>query len=65
MQYSAGEQASDALKKAQANPQFQQIVEQVRSGAEILKCYRGTTSVSYLQDGATVSHSESIFEDLK
>ena len=41
------------------------IIEQVRAGSEILKCYRGTAAVKYLQDGATVTHSESVFEDLK
>ncbi len=41
------------------------VIEQIRAGAEILKCYRGTTSVTYLEDGVTVTHRESIFEDLK
>ncbi|MEX2027738.1 MAG: hypothetical protein WEH44_10555, partial [Pirellulaceae bacterium] len=43
-----------------ANQHAKAIIEQIHAGAEILKCFRGTTSVSYLQDGATVTHSESI-----
>jgi hypothetical protein len=60
-----GDDAAAALKRAAEHPQFKDYFEQIRTGAEILKCYRGTTSVSYLEDGATVSHSESVFEDLK
>jgi hypothetical protein len=62
---SPGDNEAESLKRAEDQPQVKQILDQIRTGAEILKCYRGTTSVSYLQDGATVSHSESIFEDLK
>ena len=61
---SAGDDEAESLSR-KAQPQVKQILDQIRTGAEILKCYRGTTSVSYLQDSATVSHSESIFEDLK
>jgi hypothetical protein len=46
-------------------PDVQTILEQVKTGAEILKCYRGTTSVTYSQNGTLVTHRESIFEDLK
>jgi hypothetical protein len=46
-------------------PDAKFIIEQIRAGAEILKCYHGTTSVTYLEGGATVTHRESIFEDLK
>jgi hypothetical protein len=55
----------DSENEDENKPDAKFIIEQVRAGAEILKCYRGTTSVSYLQDGATVTHRESIFEDLK
>jgi hypothetical protein len=49
----------------EGKPDAKFIIEQIRAGAEILKCYRGTTSVTYLEDGATVTHRESVFEDLK
>jgi hypothetical protein len=55
----------DSENEDENKPDAKFILEQVRAGAEILKCYRGTTSVSYLQDGATVTHRESIFEDVK
>jgi hypothetical protein len=55
----------DGAENANAPPNVKAILDQVATGAEILKCYRGTTSVSYLQDGATVTHRESVFEDLK
>jgi hypothetical protein len=48
-----------------ADAQAKAIIEQIGTGAEILKCYRGTTSVTYGEDGATVTHRESVFEDLK
>ena len=38
---------------------------QVRTLLEVLKCYRGTTSASYLEDGVLVTHTESVVEDLK
>jgi len=55
----------DSENENENKPDAKFIIEQVRAGTEILKCYRGTTSVSYLQDGATVTHRESVFEDLK
>jgi hypothetical protein len=55
----------DSENESENKPDAKFIIEQVRAGAEILKCYRGTTSVSYSQDGATVTHRESIFEDVK
>jgi hypothetical protein len=48
-----------------AEAQGKMIIEQIGTAAEILKCYRGTTSVTYLEEGATVTHRESVFEDLK
>jgi hypothetical protein len=43
----------------------EEILEQVREGAEILKCFRGYSSVSRVEDNAVVTHHESVFEDLK
>jgi hypothetical protein len=48
-----------------AEAQAKAIIEQIGTGAEILKCYRGTTSVTYIEDGATVTRRESVFEDLR
>jgi hypothetical protein len=46
-------------------PDVSAILTQVQTGAEILKCYRGTASMTYNQNGATVTHRQSIFEDLE
>ena len=54
-----------SIKTAPPGPKAKAIIEQIGTGAEILKCYRGTTSVTYLEDGATVTHRESVFEDVK
>ncbi len=37
---------------------------QIDTILEVLKCYRGTSSISYEEKGAIVTHSESHFEDL-
>jgi hypothetical protein len=60
-----GIDTEESLKKAASLPQFKEIAEQIRTGASILKCYRGTTSVTYLDGGATVTHGESVFEDVR
>jgi hypothetical protein len=38
---------------------------QVKTVLEVLRCYRGTSSASYLEDGVLVTHTESVVEDLK
>ena len=40
------------------------VVEQVQVGLELLKVFRSVSSVTYLEQGAVVTHSESIFRDL-
>ncbi|NIP87289.1 MAG: hypothetical protein GTO03_17725 [Planctomycetales bacterium] len=40
------------------------LLENVRRGAELLKVFQGYTSVTYAEDGALVTHSESRFKDL-
>ena len=42
-----------------------QILKQVQQGAELLKVMRGYSSVTYLEDGAIVTHGEVRFKDLK
>jgi hypothetical protein len=41
------------------------ISKQVHTLLDVLKCYRGTTSATYLEGGVLVTHSQTIFEDLK
>ena len=41
------------------------LLRNIRTGAEVLKCFRGYSSVSYLEDGAQVSRGEWHFEDLE
>jgi hypothetical protein len=40
------------------------VLSQLQTGTEILKCCRGFSSVTYLEDGATVTRFEWRFEDL-
>ena len=41
------------------------ITKQVRTGLEILKCFRSYANISYLEGKATVTHGELILQDLK
>jgi hypothetical protein len=41
------------------------VSKQVHTVLEVLKCYRGTTSATYLEGGVLVTHGQSVFQDLK
>jgi hypothetical protein len=41
------------------------LLSQVRIGLEILKCWRTSESVTTIADGVTVTHSRTVFEDVK
>ena len=41
------------------------ISKQVHTVLDVLKCYRGTTSATYLEGGVLVTHSQTVFQDLK
>jgi hypothetical protein len=41
-----------------------EVPEQVRTVLEVLQCLRGMTSATYVEDGAVVTHSETVFRDL-
>jgi hypothetical protein len=41
-----------------------QILSQVKQGAELLKAMRGYSSVTYIEDGALVTHGEVRYQDL-
>ncbi|MCH7990008.1 MAG: hypothetical protein IID46_12775 [Planctomycetes bacterium] len=43
---------------------FADIMDQIETGAEILKCYRGFTSVTYIEGSAIITHRESVWQDL-
>ena len=45
--------------------QAMMIIDQARQTAEILKCFRGYTSATFVENGATVTHGEWHFVDLK
>jgi hypothetical protein len=57
----------DAAFDAKTNqkPQIKSILDQVRTGAEVLKCFRGLTTATYREGNAIVTHSESVWRDLK
>ncbi len=46
-------------------PTMDEVIGQVRATAEVLKCFRGYSSVTYLEDEATVTHFDYHFEDLE
>jgi hypothetical protein len=41
------------------------IIKQVAVVAEVLKCFHGVTSATYVEDGKTVTHSISVVRDLE
>ncbi len=58
-----------ALEKAELPPgapiDKESLGKQVHTLLDVLKCYRGTTSATYLEGGVLVTHSQSVFQDLK
>lgn len=45
-------------------PEMKQVLDQIRTGLKILKCFRGMSSATYREGKATVTHYESIWRDL-
>jgi len=45
--------------------QYRMVMDQVKTGLEVARCWKDCVSVTYLEDGAIVSHSEWHFQDLK
>jgi hypothetical protein len=41
------------------------VVRQVRTVLQVLKCFRGATSATTLEDGVLTTHSEAVFRDLE
>ena len=62
---SPGEDVTEKLKELENNPQVKFVLGDIRTGAEILKCFRGSTSITYLENGVTVTKSVTRIEDLK
>jgi hypothetical protein len=46
-------------------PTKEEVVQLVRTLLDVAKCFKGSTSASYIEGGATVTHTESLFEDVK
>lgn len=62
---SPGEDVSEKLKALQNEPKVKFVLGDIRTGAEILKCFRGVASITYLEGGAAVTKSVTRIEDLK
>jgi hypothetical protein len=62
---SPGEDVSEKLKALENEPQMKFVLGDIRTGAEILKCLKGSTSITYLEGEATVTKSVTRIEDLK
>jgi len=41
-----------------------EIIDRVKKGARFLKAFRGYSSITYMEDGAIVTHGETRFKDL-
>lgn len=46
-------------------PTMDEVIAQMREVAEVLKCFRGYTSATSIEKGATVTHFDYHFEDLE
>ncbi|HVS36698.1 MAG TPA: hypothetical protein VMS17_14150, partial [Gemmataceae bacterium] len=61
--------AVDKILASQGGPvpaqQQQAVWGQVQTVLDVLKCFRGVTSATYLKDGVLVTHHESVFKDLE
>jgi hypothetical protein len=57
--------AKDEGKPAAKGPSAEEILKQVRTVVEVLKVLRGYTSCTYFEDGALVTHSETVIQDLE
>jgi hypothetical protein len=67
IEYAIESQSEGLREAAAANPAIPSkpdILKQVRAAIDVLKCFRGYTSVTYLEDKALVSHGLAVFEDL-
>jgi hypothetical protein len=54
----------DGIVQAQP-PDGNPVRQQVHTVLDVLKCYRGSSSATYLEGKATVTHSHSIWKDLE
>lgn len=60
----AGEEAA-ASDPDEDDSQAAEICSQVKSGLEILKCFRGAWSETVKEDGVWMTHTVTVFEDIK
>jgi hypothetical protein len=61
----AVEQSGAQEKVGGENSPVGDVRKQVRTLLDVLKCYRGSTSATYFEGKVLVTHSESVFRDLK
>src|SRR5262249_26461617 len=54
---------AEAAKKIKENAE--QIKKQIAMAADILKCFKGSQSVAYLEDGKLVTHTRVVIKDLE
>jgi hypothetical protein len=45
--------------------QFREIMDQVMTGLEIARCFKGVAAVTYIEGDVVITHAESRFEDLQ
>src|SRR5207244_4219999 len=43
--------------------QVEGVLAQVKTVLDVLKCYKGSTSATYVEDGITVTHQEEVVSD--
>jgi hypothetical protein len=57
--------AKDQDQPAAKGSSAEEILKQMRTVVEVLKVFRGYTSCTYFEDGALVTHSETVIQDLE
>jgi hypothetical protein len=55
----AGVSPDDDKKK------FNEILDQVKTVLTVLKCFKGATTITTIEDGVAVTHTAEVYEDLK
>lgn len=64
VEFSARQANREATDK-KSKDETEAILKQVKTVAEVLKCFRGSSSASFLEEGKLVTHSEILVKDLE
>jgi hypothetical protein len=65
VEYATNRALDDQLGPGAPPKAREDVLKQVRTVLDVLRCWRGATAATYLEDGALVTHSESVYRDLE